>query len=80
VVRGLLDAVGLPPRAATVAHGAAVWGSAQVALPALDIAPPAIFWAPQEIAIDVFHHTVYAIATGIAYELLSDRRRTSGGP
>jgi hypothetical protein len=79
VARGLLDAVGLPPRAATVAHGAAVWGSAQVALPALDIAPPAIFWAPQEIAIDAFHHTVYAIATGIAYELLSDRRETSAG-
>jgi hypothetical protein len=80
VVRGLLDAVGLPPRAATLAHGAAVWGSAQVALPALDIAPPAIFWAPREIAIDAFHHTVYAVATGIAYELLSNGRdaRTGG--
>ena len=79
VVRGLLDAAGLPPRAATLAHGAAVWGSEQVALPALDIAPPAIFWAPREIAIDAFHHTVYAIATGIAYELLSNARgaRTS---
>ena len=74
VVRGLLDAVGLPPRAATAAHAAAVWGSAQVALPALEVAPPVIFWAPREIAIDAFHHTVYAIATGIAYELLSDRR------
>ena len=71
IVRGLLSAAGLPPRAATLAHGAAVWGSAQVALPALDIAPPAIFWAPREIAIDAFHHTVYALATGIAYELLS---------
>ena len=40
VVRGLLDALGLPPRAATAAHGAAIWGSAQVTLPALDIAPP----------------------------------------
>lgn len=74
VVRGLLDALGLPPRAATAAHGAAVWGSAQVALPALEVAPPAIFWGPQEIAIDAFHHTVYAIATGIAYELLTDRQ------
>jgi hypothetical protein len=73
VVRGLLDAAGLPPRAATVAHGVIIWGSAQVTLPALDIAPPAIFWTPQEIAIDAFHHTVYAIATGIAYELLNDR-------
>jgi hypothetical protein len=79
VVRGLLDALGLPPRTATAAHAAAVWGSAPVALPALEIAPPAIFWAPQEIAIDAFHHTVYAIATGIAYELLSDRRGPSGG-
>ena len=71
MVRGLLDAAGLPPRAATVAHGAAVWGSAQVALPALDIAPPAIFWGPAEIAIDALHHAVYAVATGIAYKLLT---------
>ncbi len=69
--RGLLAALGLPPRAATAAHGAAVWGSAQVALPALDIAPPAIFWAPKEIMIDAFHHAVYALATGVVYELLS---------
>ena len=73
VIRGLLDAAGLPPRKATAAHGAAVWGSAQVTLPALDIAPPSIFWGTQEIAIDAFHHTVYAIATGVAYELLSSR-------
>jgi len=79
VVRGLLDALGLPPPAATAAHGAAVWGSAQVTLPALDIAPPALFWAPREIAIDAFHHAVYATATGLAYQLLSDRRCSSGG-
>jgi hypothetical protein len=73
IVRGLLDAAGLPPRMATAAHGAAVWGSAQVTLPALDIAPPSVFWAKEEIAIDALHHTVYAVATGIAYELLSSR-------
>jgi hypothetical protein len=44
-----------------------------VVLPALDIAPPAIFWPKKEIAIDAFHHTVYAFATGIAYEVLSSR-------
>jgi len=71
IVRGLLDAAGLPPRKATAAHGAAVWGSAQVTLPALDIAPPAVFWLKQDIAIDALHHTIYAVATGIAYELLS---------
>jgi hypothetical protein len=73
IVRGLLDAAGLPPRKATAAHGAAVWGSAQVMLPALDVAPPSIFWGKQEIAIDAFHHAVYALTTGIAYQLLSSR-------
>jgi hypothetical protein len=72
MVRGLLDAAGLPPGRATAAHGVAVWGSAQVTLPALDIAPPALFWAKREVAIDVLHHTVYAVATGLTYELLSD--------
>ncbi len=72
IVRGLLDAAGLAPQPATAAHGAAVWGSAQVMLPALDVAPPSIFWGIDEVAIDMFHHAVYALATGIAYELLSD--------
>ena len=79
VVRGLLSAAGLPPRAATLAHGAAVWGSAQALLPAWDIAPPAIFWAPRDIAIDVFHHAVYALATGLTYELLSTTRGAHTG-
>jgi hypothetical protein len=71
VVRGLLGAARLSPRAATAAHGAAIYGAAQVTLPALDIAPPAIFWPKQEIAIDAFHHAVYAAATGVAYELIA---------
>ena len=75
VVRGLLGAFGLSPRAATVAHGAAVYGAAQVTLPALEIAPPAIFWPKEEIAIDAFHHAVYAAATGGAYALLEWRGR-----
>ena len=74
MVRGLLASTGISARAATAAHGAAIWGSAQVMLPALEVAPPVVFWAPQEIAIDLFHHTVYAIATGVAYELLGGQR------
>jgi hypothetical protein len=72
VVRGLLAVAGLRPRAATAAHGAAIYGAAQVTLPALEIAPPVVFWAKEEIAIDAFHHAVYATATGIAYELISN--------
>jgi hypothetical protein len=75
VVRGLLAAAGLSPRKATVAHGAAVYGTAQVTLPALEIAPPAIFWPPREVAIDAFHHAVYAAATGLAYQLIDRRSR-----
>jgi hypothetical protein len=78
VIRGLLDAAGLPAGKATAAHGAAVWGSAQVTLPPLDIAPPVIFWPKEEIAIDAFHHTVYAVATGIAYAMISSRNGSDG--
>ena len=70
VLRGLLAATGMTPKAATATHGAAIYGAAQVTLPALEIAPPAIFWPKEEIAIDAFHHAVYATATGIAYELM----------
>lgn len=74
VLRGLLAATGMSPKAATAAHGAAIYGAAQVTLPALEVAPPSIFWGPEEIAIDAFHHAVYAAATGVAYELLSNGR------
>jgi hypothetical protein len=72
-VRGLLGAAGLRPRAATAAHGAAVWGNEQVMLPALDVAPPITMWGAKEIAIDAFHHLVYVTATGAAYEALAHR-------
>jgi hypothetical protein len=75
IVRGLLAAAGLSARKATVAHGAAVYGAAQVTLPALEIAPPAVFWPKREIAIDAFHHAVYAAASGLAYELIDRRGR-----
>jgi hypothetical protein len=71
VLRGLLAATGMPARTATALHGAAIYGSAQVTLPALEIVPPALFWPKEEIAIDAFHHAVYATATGLAYELIS---------
>jgi hypothetical protein len=70
VARALMRELGVGPASATPAHFAAIWGSALVMLPALEIAPPVVFWQKEEIAIDVFHHLVYTTATGIAYELL----------
>jgi hypothetical protein len=75
LIRSLLGATGMPPRRATAAHAAAVWGSAQVTLPALEVAPPAVFWGADEVALDAFHHAVYAVATGVAYELIAAGRR-----
>ncbi|HLF00261.1 MAG TPA: hypothetical protein VI540_10215 [Gaiellaceae bacterium] len=76
VVRGLLGSSRLSSKAATAAHGAAVWGSAAVTLPALEVAPPFVFWGRKEVAIDLWHHAVYATATGLAYSLI-DRRNGS---
>jgi hypothetical protein len=70
VARALLREFGLNSRAATSAHLAAVWGSAAVMLPLLEVAPPFVFWGAEEVAIDLFHHGVYAAATGAVYELL----------
>jgi len=73
-LRGVLAATGMPARTATALHGAAIYGAAQVTLPALEIAPPVVFWPKEEIAIDALHHLVYATATGVAYELIANGR------
>ena len=69
-VRRLLTTAGLSRAAASVAHFAVVWGSEQMILPALDVAPPVTEWGAKEIAIDTFH-VVYATVTGIAYSWLN---------
>ena len=73
IPRALLGANGRGPAAATAAHLVALWGSEQAMLPALSVAPPITFWGREEIAIDGFHHAVYALATAAAYELLERR-------
>jgi hypothetical protein len=70
VTRALLAAAGLSPARATATHLAAVWGSEQVMLPALEVAPPITMWGREDAALDGLHHAVYAIGTGVAYELL----------
>lgn len=69
-LRGLLGATGMPSSAATATHLAAVWGAEQVTLPALDVSPPATEWGAKEVAVDGWHHLVYATATGLAYDWL----------
>jgi hypothetical protein len=71
VPRALLRHAGLGPAAAAAAHGGALWGSEQVMLPALGVAPPLWEWGAVEVAIDAVHHVVYTVATAIAYEALA---------
>lgn len=73
-VRGLLDCAGLPAPAASAAHLALLWGTEQVMLPALGVAPPLTEWGGKEIAIDGWHHVTYAAAAGAAYEALNRTR------
>ena len=75
-VRGALHALGLDGPKAAGAHFAAIWGSEQVMLPALDVAPPPWESEAKELAIDAFHHAVYVLATAAAYAALE--RSASG--
>lgn len=72
VFRGLLDtALGLRGWPATALHFAAIQGAAYVMLPGLKVAPPVQDWGAREIAVDVGHHAVYAIAAGLTYDALT---------
>src|SRR4051795_9343400 len=70
IPRAVLGMNGRGATRATAAHLAALWSSEQVMLPALSVAPPITFWGREEIAIDGFHHAVYALSTAVVYEAL----------
>ena len=59
-----------------VLPGAAVWRSAAASVPALDVAPPCVFWGRQGVAIDLLHHAVHAVATALANPVVAAGRRT----
>jgi hypothetical protein len=68
--RGLIAAFGARGARASAEHFALVWGTANVMLPWLRVAPPPWKMPPEELAMDGLHHAVYAGATGLAYELI----------
>jgi hypothetical protein len=69
-VRGLLGLLPVPAPAASALHLGAVWGAEQAVLPALDVGAPVWKYGGKAVATDSVHHTVYALATGLAYEWL----------
>lgn len=76
-VRGLLGGLGMSAPTATAVHFALVTGAAMTIMPALDLAEPPTEWSKKDLAIDLLHHAVYAVATAAAYEGL--RRATANG-
>lgn len=74
-VRGLIGLIGLRGPTATAAHLGAVWGTEQMLLPALDVGAPVWTYGAQAVGTDVLHHTVYAAATGLAYDWVDNGLR-----
>lgn len=73
-LRGLFSAMGLHEPLASGVFFAAVWGTALAMVPRLTDAPPVKEWGPEELAIDGFHHLVYAVATSLAIGTLFKSR------
>jgi hypothetical protein len=67
-VRGLVAAAGLRGVPATLIHFGMIWGAEQLTLPKVGVAPPITQQQSEEIAIDAWHHFVYAETTGAAYD------------
>lgn len=70
VARGLLSAAGVTGWPATALHFGAVWSTGLVMLPAANASEPITEWPPRQIAVDVLHHSVYAIAAGLAFDYI----------
>lgn len=74
VFRGVLDLGGVRGGAACLAHFVAIWGAAQVMLPAAGASKPITKWSAEQIATDVLHHAVYAAAAGAVYDAMPKGR------
>lgn len=66
----LVDVAGLSLAVAGPLFLVIVWGAEQVHLPLLGIAPPGWKWGAREVAIDLWHHIVYAAATVAGWVLI----------
>lgn len=44
-----------------------VWGTEQIQLPALGLTPPSWKWGAKEVAIDLWHHVVFAVGAIVGW-------------
>ena len=67
----LLHKTGLPVPAATLGQFGAVWGTAMIMLPKMNLAPPVREWDAKTLLTDGLHHAIYAAAAGATYYAIS---------
>jgi hypothetical protein len=70
VSRGLIGLTGLKGLPAALVHFAAIWGTSMVMLPHYKASKPVDVREPQEIAIDGFHHIIYAATATLVYDAI----------
>lgn len=70
-LRGLLDVGGVRGPTATAAHFALFWGADAALYRGQGIADVPWRWSGDELASDVLHKGVYAVATGAVYDALA---------
>ncbi|MGH7826247.1 MAG: hypothetical protein ACREQ7_13870 [Candidatus Binatia bacterium] len=69
-VRGMLASAGIQGHPATLLHFGLIWAGEQIMLPRVGVIPPITEQSAEEIAIDAWHHFVYAQATAGSYDWL----------
>lgn len=72
-VRGVLAAVGVRGRAASVAHFGLLWCGDAALYRTLEVADVPWRWRPAELASDLGHKAVYAAVTGLTFDALTAR-------
>ena len=71
-LRGILAAMGLSNTQATSVHYAAITTASMLVPPGLKVSPPVSEWGAEEISVNAFHHLVYSLTTGAAYDKLDE--------
>jgi hypothetical protein len=66
----LLSTVELSIAAALPLFFVIVWGTEQVELPALGLTPPSWKWGSKEVAIDLWHHVVFATGSVVGWVMV----------
>ncbi len=70
IARGLIGLTGLKGLPASALHFAAVYGTELYIMPKFNAGPPVTEEKPKEIGIDVLHHAVYSLVSGLVYDAL----------